>query len=163
MSKRGKAAKRQNVVLKSNGESLPVGEFRPDEVPGAVIAGFELHHHSGPLPPPSQLAEYDRVHPGLAERIVGMAERQQAPHHATTTRVLDGTLSTTKRGQIFGLVAVGMACVSAVFIASFGAPKVAGAIVLVGLASLAGAFIVQHRKEREGPGQKKSVDRGQRG
>lgn len=35
-------------------------------------------HHSGPLPDPSTLAAYERMHPGTAERIIQMAERQQS-------------------------------------------------------------------------------------
>src|SRR6266568_1571715 len=31
---------------------------------------------SGPIPPASELEHYERVKPGLAERIVSMAERQ---------------------------------------------------------------------------------------
>jgi uncharacterized membrane protein len=36
---------------------------------------------SAPLPPPNQLDDYDRVLPGLAERIVSMTEREQAHRH----------------------------------------------------------------------------------
>lgn len=32
---------------------------------------------SGPLPPAAELARYDQIMPGLAERIVGMAEHEQ--------------------------------------------------------------------------------------
>ena len=33
--------------------------------------------YSGPLPAPADLAAYDRVHPGLADRIVRMAEEER--------------------------------------------------------------------------------------
>jgi len=32
--------------------------------------------HSGPLPPPSLLSQYDKVVPGAAEGIIAMAENQ---------------------------------------------------------------------------------------
>jgi hypothetical protein len=34
--------------------------------------------HQGPLPTPQDLFEYDRLLPGSAERIIAMAEREQA-------------------------------------------------------------------------------------
>jgi uncharacterized membrane protein len=40
----------------------------------------------GPLPPPKVLAEYDRVLPGLAERIVVRAEKEQKFRHDATNR-----------------------------------------------------------------------------
>ena len=36
---------------------------------------------SGPLPPPSMLAEYDKIVPGGAGRLVTMAETQMAHRH----------------------------------------------------------------------------------
>lgn len=41
------------------------------ELPGIEVQGV---FHQGPLPPPQLLAEYERAHPGLADRIVRMAE-----------------------------------------------------------------------------------------
>jgi uncharacterized membrane protein len=36
-----------------------------------------LQVHSGPLPPPSELAAYERAYPGTAERVIVMAELEQ--------------------------------------------------------------------------------------
>ena len=33
-------------------------------------------HYSGPIPPPEYLAKYNEIHPGLAERIIIMAESE---------------------------------------------------------------------------------------
>lgn len=38
---------------------------------------FQSHHqYSGPLPKPEDLAKYEQVIPGAAERIIKMAERE---------------------------------------------------------------------------------------
>lgn len=37
----------------------------------------EVRHHSGPLPTPEDLARYDQLIPGAAERIIVMAENEQ--------------------------------------------------------------------------------------
>src|SRR5690349_6225737 len=58
----------------TTGPAPPPG--RPKrEVVRAIIA--EAWRFAGPLPPPELFAEYDRVLPGSAERILAMAEREQ--------------------------------------------------------------------------------------
>ena len=37
---------------------------------------------SGPLPPPSVLEKYEQILPGLADRIVSMAEKEETHRHA---------------------------------------------------------------------------------
>lgn len=36
------------------------------------------HHYAGPIPPPASMEHYERILPGLADRIVKMAEQAQA-------------------------------------------------------------------------------------
>lgn len=43
----------------------------------STVVKREVSIHSGPLPPPEQLAGYDKISPGFALRIVEMAEKQQ--------------------------------------------------------------------------------------
>ena len=40
-----------------------------------------LTRHEGPLPPPADLAAYEQVVPGLAERLVKAAESQTRHRH----------------------------------------------------------------------------------
>jgi uncharacterized membrane protein len=48
--------------------------------PPQVIAQQQMHvrHHSGPIPAPQDLFQYDQLTPGAADRIIAMAEREQA-------------------------------------------------------------------------------------
>ena len=46
--------------------------------------------HSGPLPPPRQLREYEQALPGLAERIVRLAEAEQDHRHGIINLVQSG-------------------------------------------------------------------------
>ena len=41
----------------------------------------EQHHYSGPLPRPDDLAKYDQIVPGAAERIIKMAEAEMLHRH----------------------------------------------------------------------------------
>lgn len=50
--------------------------------PGGAVTTFSAQEtrisaHSGPLPSPETLAEYERLHPGSTERIFRMAEKEQ--------------------------------------------------------------------------------------
>ncbi len=50
--------------------------LRPEKQQEAErVVGMILHKsHSGPLPPPEDLAHYDAICPGAADRIITMAE-----------------------------------------------------------------------------------------
>jgi len=48
--------------------------------------------HSGPLPPPQQLAAYNEVGEDFAERIVQMAEREQSHRHSIERRVVTASV-----------------------------------------------------------------------
>jgi uncharacterized membrane protein len=53
-------------------DTLPDGQVHQEEMfPAAIV---RRQRFAGPLPPPALLEEYDQVVPGLAERIVVMAE-----------------------------------------------------------------------------------------
>jgi uncharacterized membrane protein len=101
----------------NSGAGLPVplkqeiveqlGEFvEPEKVEAAaaaVVSVIEASFHVGPLPPPQQLAHYDHVLPGAAERIVGMAERNQEHRHTQEALVVKRGLGFQDRGQWFAL------------------------------------------------------------
>ncbi|MCL4735368.1 MAG: DUF2335 domain-containing protein [Candidatus Omnitrophica bacterium] len=40
-----------------------------------------VQHYSGPLPAPQNFEHYEKILPGAAERILGMAESEQAARH----------------------------------------------------------------------------------
>jgi uncharacterized membrane protein len=61
-----------------------------------VVASFQ-----GPLPPPSILRGYDDIIPGAAERIIAMAEREQAHRHSWEQQ----TLSAERWYSMVGLLA----------------------------------------------------------
>lgn len=71
-----------------------------------IIAIFTQHVRfwNGPLPSPDTLKEYDSIIPGLAERIIKMAETQSAHRIELEKKVVHSQLSESKRGQYFGLL-----------------------------------------------------------
>jgi uncharacterized membrane protein len=96
---------------------------------------------SGPLPAPQVLAEYERVLPGLAERIVKMAETQMVHRQGLEAKHLDGESRRANRGQYFGLaVALGGFLLSG-FCVAYGAVVAAAVIASVDLVGLVSTFL----------------------
>lgn len=56
---------------------------------------------SGPIPPAAAMARYEEVLPGSADRILTMAEEQQAYSHDYATSALQHQTAFETRGQFF--------------------------------------------------------------
>lgn len=67
--------------------------------------------HSGPLPPSRELAEYERIHSGLANRVVVMAEKEQSHRHAREDRVIRAETGYARQhcglGQLYSCCSLG--------------------------------------------------------
>ena len=107
--------------------SEPLRENVPEEIYSARF--------SGPLPPPSSFREYDKVLPGSAERILGMAEDEQAGRHGWEKAALDGALKENARGQYLGAILSVIFAGVAVFLAMNGRELPASAFALACAAS----------------------------
>ena len=105
---------------------------------------------SGPLPPPQVLQEYNAAHPGLANRIVQMAENEQAHRHLIESTALAGSINAEKRGQHYALAI----CIIVV-LASFGVIwqgyEISGSILAGGTLSTLAYVFITGRKEKETP------------
>lgn len=76
--------------------------------------------YQGPIPPASEAAKYEAIHPGLADRIVAMAERDMENRHLCAIREKDlelemvrANIRAEKRGMYFGVVSLGFSLVVA--------------------------------------------------
>lgn len=58
----------------------------------------------GPLPPPEILAGYERALPGAADRIVTMAEKNQAHRHALEAKVIPAGIASERIAQVLAFV-----------------------------------------------------------
>lgn len=96
---------------------------------------------SGYLPPPSMIADYDRIHPGLADRIMAMAENDQQAQIA----ILKDANRRTDRYQLLGLGAgfVGLLCVlvTATFLALHGQKEVALGALAIGVSGIIATLV----------------------
>ena len=82
----------------------------PPDQPGRFVTKVE-RRISGPLPTPDILLGYDDVLPGAAERIMRMAEKEQAMVEGdrASAREVEGiavraAVADNRRGQVFGFL-----------------------------------------------------------
>lgn len=107
---------------------------------------------TGPIPPPELLHAYEQILPGLADRVVLMAEKEGDHRRRQETKGLDAEIkinsllassyiADVRRGQIFalfiGIFAIGVGGSVAVL----GQPIVGGVLGAGGLIGLVKAFI----------------------
>ena len=63
---------------------------------------FRFENFAGPLPPPEMLLKYDEVSPGLANRIVSLAENQSTHRQSIEAKVVDSNVKSQQLGLILG-------------------------------------------------------------
>jgi uncharacterized membrane protein len=98
------------------------------------------------------LAGYEKVFPGCAERIVGMAESQLAHRQQLEAAHLAGTLAAERRGQLFGFALGGVAILGGVLLIALDKDVQGLIAILAALGTLLGAFVYgrwSQTKERE--------------
>lgn len=61
---------------------------------------------SGPLPHPEILKQYDEIVPGMAERILIMAEKEQEHQLHTDKQIVEAQINEIKFGRICGLLLI---------------------------------------------------------
>jgi len=120
---------------------------RPTTQPGSGIppenidAEIRSELFSGPIPHPAILGGYEQVCPGAADRIIAMAEKEQAHAHAVEVERLRNASETTRRGQNGAMAIGGIATAGSVLAVWAGSAAVGGIIATVGLGTLAVGFL----------------------
>lgn len=124
--------------------------------------------HSGPLPSPQTLADYERFHPGSAERIFRMAEKEQDSRVALESQQLAadiahrddvlalqkaahrGTFISDYLGQLMGFV-VAMTCVVGAIYAGVVIDRPWVAAILLGVPAVGIVNAVRGMKSKDKP------------
>ena len=118
-----------------------VPESKKEEVKEALMV-MRSEMYSGPIPPPEALARYEEIQPGAADRILKMAEKQQEHRMALETKAIGGQVDQSKRGQIFGFIAIFLCIGAAVFFAVVcNMTKFAATFIPVTMVVLVGLFL----------------------
>ena len=104
---------------------------------------------SGPLPPPDLLDAYERTSPGLADRIVKMAEREQGLRHSNEARDnwVAGWLQIVGQLGALGLSSVGIYAGYSLLMAD---RSIAGFSFFIGaVATLVGTAMYRHKHGKQ--------------
>lgn len=108
----------------------PVPQQQPQ--PQQQISVSQQMQWSGPLPPPAALERFNQIIPNGADRIVKMAEAEQAHRHEYEKTGVVASANEARRGQFLGAFISVLAISGAIFTAYIGAP----ASVPIGLVSV---------------------------
>jgi len=130
---------------------------RSDEVTPAVqgpqpqfVARFQGTVFSGPLPHPDILVRYNDACPGAADRIIAMAERNQAHRQALEAKVIPARSRNETMGQIFGFVTAVIAIAGGTWLISIDKDAIGLGIIIGDLVGLVGLFLyADHRKRKD--------------
>ena len=113
--------------------------------------------YTGPLPPPELLASYEKVHPGLADRLVKMVEEELKHRHEHESRALTAEINDDKenrierrQGQNYALI-MGLTGICVAGIVSIWSPTTACVIGGTSVVGLVTAFLVGTKQSDEGP------------
>lgn len=129
-------------VLSSEDELERLAQLLPPQERGQFISVLQATlSHSGPLPAPKTLAEYEAVLPGLAERIVRLPEREQEHRHEFSREWLRREARLKDRGQILGMVAMVIVLAFCLVLVLEGSPGTAGTVAVALVAAVVGIFV----------------------
>lgn len=98
----------------------------------------------GPVPSPKMLEGYEKIVPGLADRLVKLTEEEQRHRHAWMDSTKDLTAKKDWRGQWMGYSLSVMVLAMAFHFAYKGNFWFAGTLVTFDLVSLASVFAIGH-------------------
>jgi uncharacterized membrane protein len=107
--------------------------------------------YSGPLPPPEQLAGYERVLPGSADRIPSMAESQATHRQELEKTVVGGAHRRSWWGLWLGFVIAVVVFVLGTIMVMTGHDAAGATVMTIDVATLAGVFVfgrIDQRRER---------------
>jgi len=144
---------KQDKVVEAEPVDLePVAEEKPVEK--TIVAASYSEEYSGLIPHPHHLKQYGEIDPSIPDRLVKMAEQEQAHRHKYTedallasTRIRSRAFDERRRGQYCGLAIGIVALVCGTAAAVLGQPWVGGLFGTGGVGSLVYAFLAQ--KDRE--------------
>lgn len=94
------------------------------------------------------LLKYDEVSPGLANRIVSLAESQSAHRQKMESQVIGSNVSSQRLGLILGALLCLVSIAGGIYLISNDKDISGLAAIITPLATLAGVFVYAKREQR---------------
>jgi uncharacterized membrane protein len=105
--------------------------------------------YSGPMPLAAEVARYEAIYPGSAQRMFVYADRQQIHRHGLEAAVVRSNIALASRGQWMGFMLGMLGILAATYLIATGR-QVAGVAVFFGdILSLVGVFVYGRREARK--------------
>ena len=124
----------------------------PEERRGAaamIRAAVEISRYSGPLPPPEDLAKFEQILPGSADRIIRMAE-QQAAHRQELEKIAVRSNAIVQRwGLVCAFIIAMTAICGGIWLSLRGMSGVGLAAIVGALAALVSVFVYGRASQKE--------------
>jgi len=130
-------------------DKIEVIDGGSQHTPESQMISTTTEIHAGPLPSARELSKYEQVLPGLADRIVTMAESQSVHRQEIENRVITSDSYRATFGLVFAFIIVIGGIIASVYLI-LNDKQVSG-LLLGGtpLAVVVGAFIYQKRNTTE--------------
>jgi uncharacterized membrane protein len=117
------------------------GRPATESSPNVMRASFSAEMYSGPIPPPSIMAEWEKLLPGSADRILTMAENQSAHRISMEEKVVDGDVRRSDRGLIFGFITALVMIIGGLVVIGLGHDFAGAAVITGSLVGVVGLFV----------------------
>lgn len=118
-----------------------------EEAVRRVLSVLYQESFAGPIAHPRHLAAYEQILPGSAERIMRMAEKAQDHNVAMEQKVVDAEIADTRRGMLFGFVALLILLALATMFGLKEQPVMAGLFLTATLLSAVPVFVNGRNKK----------------
>lgn len=112
----------------------------PTNRPRAAVQ-LQQQHYCGPLPQPEDLAKYDQIVPGAAERIIKMAEKEMDFRHKSENRHHVNAVRVAVVSIVFAFISVLILSGLVLYALYKGFDAVAASIAVGSIAAVAGVFM----------------------
>jgi uncharacterized membrane protein len=128
--------------------SSPQTQPLPPGQPGQVVTVQQtVQGFTGPIPPPAVLAGYEAVLPGLADRLVTMAEQQSAHRQELERQVVNANIRHAEIGLWLGAAVAALLIIAAVLVTLAGYPETGAVIAAVDIVGVVTVFVLRQRAQ----------------
>ena len=138
-----------------------VGQSQRGQVARRVVSLIRSEAFSGPLPPPQHLAEYEKICPGLADRIMKMAEVGQIRNEDRIDHVIDREYDDRRVGMYFGFAALALLVVCGTILYASGHEVAGGSLLGVAVLGTIVSSFIRGRGELPWPRRKSDEEKKQ--
>ncbi len=135
-----------------------IPEEKKDQIAKVLSLGLSIMSekiHSGPLPTVETLEGYDKIIPNGAERVMAMAEKEQAFRQEHTHYIAKRQFNQEGKGQWFAFILALIAICGALGLAYIGREIAGIAVIITAVAGLAGSFLYSKYLE----GKKQNIEK----